>query len=84
MRWPAMKPAPSEARKLTAWQYRREYPTAWQAPRQGTNPDAVEPLAAKYAAEWPAWGLRKVRALLAADGHAASEPAVGRAMRRRG
>ena len=52
----------------------------WPAPAV----EAVEPLAAKYAAEWPAWGHRKIHALLTADGYTASVSAVERAMRRRG
>jgi len=30
--------------------------------------DRVEPDVAKYAAEWPAWGYRKIAAIAAADG----------------
>ena len=52
----------------------------WPAPAV----EAVEPLAAKYAADWPAWGHRKIHAMMAADGHQASVSAVERAMRRRG
>lgn len=46
--------------------------------------DAVEPLAAKYADDWPGWGHRKVYGLMRADGHTASASSVLRAMRRRG
>lgn len=52
----------------------------WPAPAV----DAIEPVAAKYAADWPAWGHRKIHALMPADGITASVPAVERAMRRRG
>jgi putative transposase len=31
--------------------------------------DAAEALAAKYAADWPAWGHRKIAAMMRADGH---------------
>jgi len=41
-------------------------------------------LAAKYAADWPAWGRRKVAAMMRADGHAVSTSTVQRALRRRG
>ena len=41
-------------------------------------------MAAKYAADWPAWGHRKIRWLMAADGYTASASSVQRAMRRRG
>ncbi|WP_459642298.1 integrase core domain-containing protein [Kineococcus sp. NUM-3379] len=46
--------------------------------------DAVEALAAKYAADWPAWGHRKIAALMRADGHQVSTSTVERALRRRG
>jgi len=44
----------------------------WPAPRV----DAIEALAAKYAADWPAWGHRKVAAMMRADGHAVSTSAA--------
>ena len=43
-----------------------------------------EPVAAKYAADWPAWGHRKIHTLMAIDGHVTSVSTVERAMRRRG
>ena len=46
--------------------------------------DQIEPLAAKHAETWGAWGHRKVWALLQADGVAASPASVRRAMARRG
>ena len=46
--------------------------------------DATEALAAKYAADWPAWGHRKIAAMMRADGHQASTSTVERALRRRG
>lgn len=51
----------------------------WPAPKV----EAVEALAAKYAADWPAWGHRKVAALMRADGHDVSTSTVERALRRR-
>ena len=36
--------------------------------------DAAEALAAKYAADWPGWGHRKIAAMMRADGHEASTP----------
>jgi putative transposase len=45
--------------------------------------DAVEALVAKYAADWPAWGHRKIYGLMRADGHRVSPSSVERAMRRR-
>ena len=52
----------------------------WPAPRV----DAIDVLAAKYAADWPAWGHRKVAAMMRADGHAVSTSTVQRALRRQG
>jgi transposase InsO family protein len=46
--------------------------------------DVIEPVAAKYAADWPAWGHRKLHWLMAADGHQVSASSVERALRRRG
>jgi putative transposase len=46
--------------------------------------DRTEPLAAKHAEQWAAWGHRKVWGLLAADGVQASPSSVRRAMARRG
>jgi putative transposase len=51
----------------------------WPAPKT----DAIEALAAKYAAEWPAWGHRKIAAMMRADGHAVSTSTAQRALRRR-
>lgn len=46
--------------------------------------DRIEPVVAKYAAEFPAWGHRKIRAIAAIDGHdVGSEASVKRAMARR-
>lgn len=46
--------------------------------------DAAEVLAAKYASDWPAWGHRKIAAMMRADGHIVSTSTVERALRRRG
>lgn len=46
--------------------------------------DRIEPTVAKYAAEWPAWGYRKIAAIAAAEGCDVGSPAsVKRAMARR-
>ncbi|MEM9518054.1 MAG: integrase core domain-containing protein [Actinomycetota bacterium] len=46
--------------------------------------DRIEPIVAKYAADWPAWGHRKIRAIADIDGHdIGSEASVKRAMARR-
>ncbi|MGY5309588.1 transposase [Nocardia gipuzkoensis] len=46
--------------------------------------ERFEPIAAKYAQEWPAWGHRKIAALMRADGYEVSTSTVERALRRRG
>lgn len=57
-------------------------------PRKGPWPapvvDHLEALAAKYAEKWPAWGYRKIAALMRGDGHQATNSSVARALRRRG
>lgn len=72
---------------------RRSY-TRWRAKAAAGNPpkgpwpapvvEPLEPVAAKYAGDWPAWGHRKIHWLMAADGHTASASSVERALRRRG
>jgi putative transposase len=56
--------------------------------RKGPGPrpslDDIEAAAAKYAADWPAWGHRKIAAMMRADGHDVSASTVLRALRRRG
>ncbi|WP_418001500.1 transposase [Mycobacterium sp. PDNC021] len=46
--------------------------------------DRVEGLAAKYAEAWPAWGYRKIAAMMRADGHDVTNSSVQRALKRRG
>ena len=46
--------------------------------------DDIEATAAKYAVGWPAWGHRKIAAMMRADGHQVSTSTVQRALRRRG
>lgn len=46
--------------------------------------DVLELVAAKYAADWPGWGHRKIYGLMRADGHTASCSSVERVLRRRG
>jgi putative transposase len=72
---------------------RRTYQRKLARMRQGEPPvkgpwpapavEVFEPVAAKYAADWPAWGHRKIHALMAADRHLTSVSTVERAMRRR-
>ena len=45
--------------------------------------DRIEALAAKYAETWPAWGYRKIAAIMRADGHQVTNSSVQRALRRR-
>lgn len=45
--------------------------------------DVIEAAAAKYVAEWPAWGHRKIAAMMRADGYQLSTSTVERALRRR-
>jgi putative transposase len=52
----------------------------WPAPRV----EAIEAAAAKYAADWPAWGHRKIAAMMRVDGYQVSTSTVQRALRRRG
>ena len=52
----------------------------WPAPIR----DRIEQPAAQLALEWPAWGHRKIHALLAVDGFDASQATVRRALARRG
>ena len=58
--------------------YRAKGP--WPAPVV----DAAESVVAKYAADWPGWGHRKIYGLMRADRHPLSMSSVERAMRRRG
>ncbi len=52
----------------------------WPAPVT----DEIEPLVEKYAQAWPAWGHRKVHAIMDIDGHrVGSQSSVARAMARR-
>ena len=55
-----------------------------KGPWPATKVDGIEAVAAEYAADWPAWGHRKVAALMRADGHDVSASTVLRALRRRG
>lgn len=52
----------------------------WPAPVR----DRISSAAAAYALEWPAWGHRKIAALMQADGFQVSEATVKRALRARG
>ncbi|MER5226405.1 integrase core domain-containing protein [Streptomyces flaveus] len=68
----------------------QDHPACWRIagwhPDSSATPtaDAVEATAAKYAADWPAWGHRKIAAMMRADGCEVSTSTVERALRRRG
>lgn len=68
--------------------YRRARRAAEGRPALGPWPapvrDRIEQPAAQLALEWPAWGHRKIHALLAVDGFHASQATVRRALARRG
>ncbi|MEV0700854.1 hypothetical protein AB0I53_23495 [Saccharopolyspora sp. NPDC050389] len=67
---------------------RRTY-TRWIIKSRAGNPpkgpwpapvvEAVEPIVEKYAQDWPAWGHRKIHALMRADGYDVSASTVERA-----
>jgi hypothetical protein len=54
-----------------------------KGPRPSPAVDAVEAVSANYAGDWPAWGHRKIAAMMRADGHQVSTSTVERALRRR-
>lgn len=68
--------------------YRHAARLAAGQPARGRWPtpvrDRIEQPAAQLALEWPAWGHRKIHALLAVDGFDASPATVRRALARRG
>ncbi len=69
--------------------YRRRLAVARAGGPPGKGPwpapvvDLLEPVAAKYAEDWPAWGHRKIAAMMRVDGHRVSTSTVERALRRR-
>lgn len=71
-------------RSYARWQARaRSGATRVKGPWPAPVVDGLEPVAAKYAADWPGWGHRKIYGLMRADGHSASCSSVERALRRR-
>ena len=70
-------------RTYTRWMARRRAGTAPKGPWPAPAVDASEPIVEKYAQAWPAWGHRKIHALMRADGYVVSVSTVERAMRRR-
>ena len=69
--------------------YRRRLAVARAGGPPGKGPwpapvvDLLEPVAAKYAEDWPAWGHRKIAPMMRADGHQMATSTVERALRRR-
>ncbi|WP_189062269.1 integrase core domain-containing protein, partial [Longimycelium tulufanense] len=70
-------------RTYTRWLARARAGSPPKGPWPAPATDAAEPLVEKYAQAWPAWGHRKIAALMRADGHQVSPSTVERAMRRR-
>jgi putative transposase len=66
------------------WQARTRAGDSLKGPWPTPAQDAVEAAAVAKAKDWPAWGHRKVTALLRADGVPAAEATVKRALRRNG
>jgi putative transposase len=73
-------PERSYRRRLARLRHGEPPKGPWPAPVV----DRIEALAAKYAETWPAWGYRKIAALMRADGHPVTNSSVARALRRRG
>jgi putative transposase len=67
-------------RRLAKYRAGKRSKGPWPSPKV----DAIEAVAAKYAADWPAWGHRKIAAMMRADGHVVSTSTVLRALRRSG
>lgn len=66
--------------RLARWRAGDPVKGPWPAPVV----DRIEPLVAKYAEEWEAWGHRKIWAIAQGDGHdIGSQSSVKRAMARR-
>ena len=67
--------------RLAKWRAGDPTKGPWPAPVV----DRIEPLVAKYAETWEAWGHRKIWAIARADGHdVGSQSSVKRALARRG
>jgi hypothetical protein len=67
-------------RRLAKYRAGKRSKGPWPSPKV----DAIEAVAAKYAADWPAWGHRKIAAMMRADGHVVSTSTVLRPLRRSG
>ncbi|HEY4621867.1 MAG TPA: DDE-type integrase/transposase/recombinase, partial [Gaiellaceae bacterium] len=71
-------------RSYRRWQSRQRQAQPTRGPWPAPARDLVEPAAVAYADRWPAWGHRKIAALIRADGHEAHDSTVLRALRRTG
>ena len=71
-------------RSYRRWQHRQRRGRPARGPWPAPARDRIEPDAVVYADRWPAWGHRKIAALLRADGHPAPDSTVLRALRRTG
>ncbi len=71
-------------RSYRRWQHRQRRGRPARGPWPAPACDRVEPLAVAKADSFPAWGHRKLAALLRADGHPAPDSTVLRALRRTG
>lgn len=73
-------PSSTYRRQLARLRHGAPIKGPWPAP----TVDRIEAVAAKYAEAWPAWGYRKIAALMRADGHQVTNSSVARALHRRG
>jgi putative transposase len=71
-------------RTYRRWLARLRHGAPIKGPWPAPTVDRIEAVAAKYAEAWPAWGYRKIAALMRADGHQVTNSSVARALRRRG
>jgi putative transposase len=71
-------------RSYQRWKAQGDRAPAVKGPWPAPVRDRIEQPAVQLALEWPAWGHRKIHALLAVDGFAASAATVRRALARRG
>ena len=71
-------------RSYRRWQRRERDGQPTRGPWPAPSCDRVEPLAIEKADRWPAWGHRKIAALLRGDGIEAPDSTVLRALRRTG
>ena len=71
-------------RSYRRWQHRQRCGRPARGPWPAPACDQGEPLAVAKADSFPAWGHRKLAALLRADGHPAPDSTVLRALRRTG